>query len=38
MWAVPPDLLDESAESVQIAPLDLDREKQRYGATTVSTG
>ena len=38
MWAVPPDLLDESAESVQIAPLDLDREKRRYGATTVSTG
>jgi len=35
---VPVELLDESAESVQIAPLDLEKEKRRYGATTVSTG
>ncbi len=38
MWAVPVELLDESAQSVQIAPLDLEKEKRRYGATTVSTG
>jgi catechol-2,3-dioxygenase len=38
MWAVPSDLLDESDQTVQVAPLDLDREKRRFGATTVSTG
>lgn len=38
MWAVPVHLLDESVQSVQIAPLDLEKEKRRYGATTVSTG
>jgi catechol-2,3-dioxygenase len=38
MWAVPLDLLDESAASVQIAPLDLEKEKRRYGASTVGTG
>jgi catechol-2,3-dioxygenase len=38
MWAVPSELLDDSAQEVGIAPLDLDREKRRYGATTVSTG
>src|SRR5258708_22763317 len=38
MWAVPSDLLDESDRTVQVAPLDLDREKRRFGATTVSTG
>jgi catechol-2,3-dioxygenase len=38
MWAVPVNLLDESAQSVQITPLDLEKEKRRYGATTVSTG
>ena len=37
MWAVPLHLLDDSGQSVQIAPLDLEKEKQRYGATTVST-
>jgi catechol-2,3-dioxygenase len=38
MWAVPLNLLDKSADAVQIAPLDLEKEKRRYGATTVSTG
>ena len=38
MWAVPSALLDESDQTVQVAPLDLDREKRRFGATTVSTG
>jgi catechol-2,3-dioxygenase len=38
MWAVPLDLLDESDKTVQVAPLDLDKEKRRFGATTVSTG
>jgi catechol-2,3-dioxygenase len=38
MWAVPSDLLDERDQTVQVAPLDLDREKRRFGATTVSTG
>jgi catechol-2,3-dioxygenase len=38
MWAVPSDLLDESDQTVQVSPLDLDREKRRFGATTVSTG
>jgi catechol-2,3-dioxygenase len=38
MWAVPLELLDESDQTVQVAPLDLDKEKRRFGATTVSTG
>jgi catechol-2,3-dioxygenase len=38
MWAVPTDLLDDSDQTVQVAPLDLHKEKQRFGATTVSTG
>jgi catechol-2,3-dioxygenase len=38
MWAVPSELLDESDQTVQVAPLDLDKEKRRFGATTVSTG
>jgi catechol-2,3-dioxygenase len=38
MWAVPMHLLDEGVSSVQIAPLDLEKEKRRYGATTVSSG
>ncbi len=38
MWAVPLDLLDESDQTVQVSPLDLDKEKERFGATTVSTG
>jgi catechol-2,3-dioxygenase len=38
MWAVPSDLLDEGDQTVQVAPLDLDKEKRRFGATTVSTG
>jgi catechol-2,3-dioxygenase len=38
MWAVPVDLLDDGTDAVQIAPLDIEKEKRRYGATTVSTG
>jgi catechol-2,3-dioxygenase len=38
MWAVPSGLLDEGDQTVQVAPLDLDKEKRRFGATTVSTG
>jgi catechol-2,3-dioxygenase len=38
MWAVPSDLVDEGVDAVQIAPLDLEKEKRHYGATTVSTG
>jgi catechol-2,3-dioxygenase len=33
-WVVPAALLDDAAKSVKILPLDLDREKQRYGAGT----
>jgi catechol-2,3-dioxygenase len=33
-WVVPAALLDDAAKGVQIAPLDLDREKARYGAET----
>ena len=38
MWAVPSDLLNERDQTVQVAPLDLEKEKRRYGASTVSTG
>ncbi len=38
MWAVPLELLDDSDQTVQVSPLDLDKEKRRYGARTVSTG
>lgn len=33
-WVVPADRLDEQAKSVRIAPLDLAREIERYGADT----
>jgi catechol-2,3-dioxygenase len=33
-WVVPAALLDDAAKGVKIAPLDLDREKRRYGADT----
>jgi catechol-2,3-dioxygenase len=33
-WVVPAALLDDAAKGVKILPLDLDREKQRYGAGT----
>ncbi len=33
-WVVPAALLDDAAKSVRIEPLDLEREKQRYGADT----
>jgi catechol-2,3-dioxygenase len=33
-WVVPLALLDDAAKGVQIAPLDLDKETQRYGAGT----
>jgi catechol-2,3-dioxygenase len=33
-WVVPADLLDDSAKSVMIAPLDLGKEIARYGADT----
>ncbi|MDQ1710711.1 MAG: hypothetical protein QOE45_161 [Frankiaceae bacterium] len=33
-WVVPLALLDDDAKGVTIAPLDLDREKARYGAGT----
>ena len=38
MWAVPLDMLDESDQTVQVAALDLEKEKRRFGANTVSTG
>jgi len=36
VWLIPADLLDDSARDARkrIAPLDLDKEKQRYGAAT----
>lgn len=37
MWAVPVELLDEATlADVRILPLDIEHEKERYGATTVS--
>ena len=34
VWIIPANLLDESAKTAQIRPLDLAKEKERYGATT----
>jgi catechol-2,3-dioxygenase len=34
VWIIPANLLDESAKSAQIRPLDLAKEKARYGADT----
>jgi catechol-2,3-dioxygenase len=34
VWIIPANLLDESAKTAQIRPLDLPKEKARYGADT----
>jgi catechol-2,3-dioxygenase len=34
VWIIPANLLDESAKTAQIRPLDLTKEKARYGADT----
>ena len=33
-WLVPADLLDEGAKAVRSDPLDLERERARYGGAT----